>query len=335
MRRQALFDVTIDGRSITTALQPLLTSLSVTDQAGTHGDSASIQLDDTGGKIALPRTGAKIKIALGWLGGGVREVFAGTVDEVRSSGSRGGGSLLSITAKGFDATGKAKEGQERHFDRKSVKDIITAAAKDAGITVDVDPEIASTIIEYIDMRGESLLHFGQRLARMVGASFRVQGEVAVIARRASDYTPSITAARGVNLHSWDIAPVVGRSIYGKAQARYFDRKTGKVEKVEVPTGLQSDAVFVRRELCEDKDAAERAAKADAAISKERTGEGSVTIEGAPEAIPDGLCVLSGARPGIDGSYRIKSVTHDVTRGGGFTTTLELAQPQGGAGTDTR
>lgn len=329
MRKEAIFAVTIGGRVISGKLAPILLSLTVSDQSGTHGDTAQIELDDTRGRIALPKTGVKIRVALGWAGAGVREVFSGTVDEVRSSGSRSGGLKLVISAKGFDATGKAKEGQERHFDNKTVREIITAAAEPSGIKPEVDPDLAGIVIDYIDMRGESLLHFGQRLARMVGGSFRVTGDKAILAKRAGTYTPTVIATRNLNLHSWDISPIIGRAIYGKAQARYFDRATGRVEIVEVETGLQSDAVFVRRELCEDRAAAERAAKADAAVSKERSGGGSVTIEGAPDAIPDGLCLLVGARPGIDGAYRIKGVTHNVTRGGGYTTTLELAHPQGG------
>lgn len=337
MRRKALFDVAIDGQSIAARLSPVLTSITVEDQAGTHSDTASIDLNDAGGLIAFPKAGAPITVALGWEGAGLREVFAGTVDEVRSAGGRSSGLTLSISAKGFDSTGKAKQGQERHFDEKSVKDIISSAASDAGLSVEVDPQIASIVIPYIDMRGESLLHFGQRLARMVGASFRVQGKRAVMARRASDYTPTIRAVYGENLHGWDITPVVGRAKFKKAKARYYDKAEGKVKEVEteIDTSGLTDAEFYRRELAADKGEAERAVKADAAVSQERAGIGSVTIEGAPDAIPDGLCQIVGARPGIDGSYRIKGVSHSYTRGGGFVTRLELAQPQGGAGEDTR
>lgn len=336
MRKQAIFEVTIDGKSIGSVLAPILTSIQVEDKAGTHGDTATIVLDDTGGRIAMPKVGAPIRVSLGWFGAGLREVFAGTVDEFRSSGGRGGGLILSISAKGFDATGKVKQGQERHFDDKSVKDIMSEAAKDAGLNIEVDPAIASTVIPYIDMRGESLLHFGQRLARMVGASFRVQGDRAVIARRASDYTPFIRAERGVNLHSWDITPVVGRAVYKRAKARYYDKAKGRVETVEaeIDTTSLSDAEFYRRELAADRPAAERAAKADAAVAKERTGGGTVVIEGAPDAIPDGLCVLVGTRPGIDGTYRVKGVSHSFTRSGGYITTLDVAHPQGSAGKDT-
>ena len=56
----------------------------------------------------------------------------------------------------------------------------------------------------------------------------------------------------------------------------------------------------------------------------------ITIEGDTGAIPDGLCIVTGARPGVDGSWRIESVTHSYSRGGGFVTQLSLKQP-GSAG----
>jgi phage protein D len=70
-------------------------------------------------------------------------------------------------------------------------------------------------------------------------------------------------------------------------------------------------------------------------SDRNKGEGSVVIDGDSGATPEGLCIVVGARPGIDGAYRIDTVDHELSRDSGFTTTLSLKQPQGSAGTDTR
>lgn len=335
--RRAIFDVTVAGTNITTALLPILISMSITDNAGTQSDSASIEIDDTGGRIILPRPKALVRIALGWSGASVREVFVGTVDGARSSGSRNAGRTLSIQAMGVDTTGRAKEGQQRHFDGQTVEAILRAAGEPAGITeVDVDPALASIVLPYIDMRDESFLHLGQRLARDLGGGFRIQGNRATLARRAGGYTPFVIAAFGDNLHSWSITPAIGRGAHKGARARAYDREKAEEVMVTATSSVDfSDAEFARRELLADKDMAQRAADGDAATATEMQGGGSIVIEGTTEAVPDGLCVLTGARAGIDGAYRIKTATHNIDRSGGWTTTLEVAEPQGGAGNDTR
>ena len=114
MSKRAVFNVTVAGTNITTALLPVLIALRVSDKVGTHTDSVDLEIDDTDARIILPQKGADVVIALGWESEGLRVVFRGTVDEVKSSGSRGAGRRLMIVAKGMDTTGPAKEGQQRH-----------------------------------------------------------------------------------------------------------------------------------------------------------------------------------------------------------------------------
>lgn len=335
--KKHIVSVTVAGTNISAALSPVLLDLSVTDKAGATSDTASITVDDRDGQIIFPKIRAEVTIALGWSGGTVRQVFSGYVDGVKSSCSRSGGRTLSITAKGADAASKIKQGQQRHFDDKTVEDILKAAGEAAGVSqIDVDPDLASEVITYLDMRDESFIHLGQRLARMVGGSFRVQGQKATMAKRAKVYEASITAAAGDNLHSWDITPAIGRGTYKAARARAYDPDAAEVVEEEAETETaDGEATIARREFEADIDAAYQACKADAAAATEAAGGGSITIEGDPNAVPDGLVVLSGARPGVNGTYRIKQVTHNVSRSSGYVTTLEVAQPQGEAGTDSR
>lgn len=336
MSKKAILSVSVGGADISGMLGPLLHSASISLKAGGDADTATFELDDTGGAIMLPQAGAKISVALGWTGGGVRQVFAGTVDEVRSSGSRGGGRTLSLTAKGFDTVGKAKDGQTRHWDDATVETILKDAGASAGVpNVRVDPDLAAIILKYFSMVDEPFLHMGKRLAKLIGGHFRVQDKDALMAKRGGAYTPSVSAAFGVNLHSWDITPIVGRGQYGTIVATWYDPKAAIWKKVEESTGLKSEAVYTIKPACTDEDDAKRQAKAMAETSKRDSGKGSVTIEGDTSAVPDGLCLVSGARPGVDGSYRASTVTHNLSRSGGWTTTIELNSPQGGAGEDSR
>ncbi|MCA1776033.1 MAG: hypothetical protein LC676_10615 [Loktanella sp.] len=323
MTKRAAFDVIVEGNSIAAILTPLLTSLSVSDKAGTHSDTASIALDDTGGRIVLPKIGAKITILLGWQGEGIRPVFEGTVDEIRSSGSRGGGRTISITAKGLDTTGKAKEPQHRNFDNMTVSDLLAKAGEHAGIKVRVDPALAGVVREYVEMRDESFAHLGERIAREIGGNFAIRGDEAIVSLRAAPYAAFIRAEWGRNLHGWDITPDMGRPAFGAVGSRWYDMAAATWRTVVKDTPLDAVAGYWGRFTKPGEAEARDQTDSDAATTERDATEGSVTIEGDTGAIPDGLCVVVGTRPGVDGRYRIEAATHQLSRGGGFVTKLDL------------
>ena len=336
MSKRALFNVTVAGTNITTALRPVLIGLQVSDKVGTHTDSADLEIDDTNGQIVLPRTGAPVVIALGWDNEGMRIVFDGTVDEVKSSGNRSSGRVLRISAKGMDTTKRAKEGQQRHWDDATVESILTDAARHAGLTqVEVDPDLRSLTRKYFEMRDESFIAMGERLAREIGGNFRISGNRVILSKRNGNYQALVRAAWGDNLHSWDISPSLGRPQFSDVRARWYDMVQAAWKMTEAKTGLNVTSLFPARFFRPDENETTHQNQTDTATTERDAGEGTVVIEGNTSAIPDGLCIVSGTRAGVDGAYRIEAVTHNLTRGGGFVTTLELKQPQGGAGNDTR
>lgn len=333
---RALFEVTVAGTNITPMLSPVLISLSVSDQAGTHAATASLEIDDTEGRIILPKPRAPLMVALGWSGEGLRPVFEGTVDDVRSHGGRGSGRLLSVGGRGIDTTGKVKEGQQRHWDDATIEDIMTDAADFAGLEqIEIDPALRGIKRAYFEMRDESLIAMGTRLAREIGANFRIQGARLILSRRGGAYSPVVSAVWGENLHSWSIAPQLGRPRFSRALARWYDIEKAEWQEETRDTSLEVDAAHYARFPRGGQAEAEQQAGADAETSERDAGEGTVVIDGNTAAIPDALCLVSGARAGVDGAYRIEAVTHQYARAGGFTTSLELKQPDDGAGTDAR
>lgn len=341
--RKTICVVRVGGQDVSSALLPRLQSLTVSDKAGASSDTVSVVLNDEGGVILLPRDGVSIEVDLGDASVGVATVFRGVVDEVRSSGSRNSGLTLTISGKGFDTKGKAKEPQSRHWDEKSLGDVLADAAQAAGISsVRVDQGLAAILRPYWAMQGESFMHFAERIAREVGGTFKVSNDVAILAKRNGGQAPGggalpvIRAVYGDNLLSWDIAPVLGRPRYRKARTRWYDPKSAewKVKDVEI-ADVNAQAEFMSRYPGADEDEAGKASESRKTDSERGKGGGSISIDGNADAQPEGTVVLAGARPGINGVYRIDSVTHEVSRGSGWTTRLELKQPQDGAGTDKR
>ncbi|MFI5411283.1 phage late control D family protein [Kaistia sp. UC242_56] len=338
---QTLCVITIDGQDVSSGILPRLLNLSVVDKAGSSSDTCSIELDDTGGVLLLPRTGASIEVLLGAAASGVSLVFSGTVDEVQSQGS-GSGMTLTVSAKGFDSQGKAKQPQRKHWDRKSLGDVLREAGQLAGIgDVQVIGALASLTRKYWAMQNESFLHFGERLAREVGGTFKIAGKRAILAERNGGSSasgaalPSVTASHGVNLISWDISPALGRPRFKETRVRHYDAKAGKyvyeTEQVEDP---DAKAILTDRFDAPDADQAKAKAKAHKTSADREKGGGTVVMNGTTTPQPEANVTLIGARPGIDGTYRIDTVTHQFD-GNGWTTRLEVKQPQGQAGQDAR
>lgn len=337
---KAVFKVTVNGTDISNTLAPVLNSLRVSDRAGVSNDSASLELDDTDGRLILPPPKASIEIQLGWEGQGVGVVFRGVVDEVRADGGRGG-RTVSVSAKGMDTRGKAKQPQRKHFDDKTISEALQSAGQDAGITVKVDQELGSKKRKYLSLDDESFVAFGERIAREVGGTFKIVGDQAVLAKRNGGVSAggaalaSVSAVWGKNLHDYSISPILGRPVEKQARARWYDPKKAEWQEKTADTGTDGgETIKTSRYSVNDEDVAGDQSEADAAESDRRSGEGSVTIEGNIGAQPEGTCVLQGCRPGVDGTYRIEGVDHEYSRGG-FTTRLELGQPKGEAGKDKR
>lgn len=341
--KKAICIVVVDGNDISSALMPRLIDLSVTDKAGSSSDTVSITIDDTDGVVYLPREGVSIEVSLGWQSDGAALVFRGVVDDVKSSGSRSGGRTLSISGKGFDTQGKAKQPNEKHWDDKALSDVFQEAAKLGGIdNVKVDEELGKLKRPYWAMQGESFIHFGERVAREVGGTFKISNDTAILAKRNGGKSAGgqslaiINATYGDNLISWEISPVTGRPRYKKAKTRWYDRKTGtwKSEEVEIEDE-GAKAQFTSRYPASDADEAKQNSDSRKADSERGKGSGSITIDGNSDAQPEGSINLSGARDGIDGTYTIDTVNQSFSRSSGWTTRLDLKEPKGKAGKDSR
>ena len=344
MADQAIFRINVGGIDVTERINAVLESLTVTDKAGTTSDSATIVLDDSNGQLLMPAVGGSVTIMLGWRSRGLALVFEGTIDGIRSSGARGGGRTLRISAKGFDTQGKAKEPLELHKDDASLQDFMSEAAGKAGLSFRAEGGIGGIKREYWAAGTESFIHLGHRIAREVGGTFKIVGNTAIMVRRNGGLSASggtLSTVRAIwrdNLINWDISPVLSRPRFKEARARWYDKTKAqwkeKTVDIEIP-GASSGATHTNRYVRADQDEAQHSDENNKRSSERESGSGSVTILGEPAAQPEGVCIVAGTRPGIDGGYRIDSVQHELTRSGGFETKLGLKQPQGDAGSDSR
>lgn len=310
--------VLIGGMNLTSVWRNYLISITVRDEAGVSGDACSLVADDSFGQLRLPQGGEAVIVMLS----GVK-VFEGVVDVPRSKGSRSGGCILAINATGFDTAGKAKEPLAFHIDDATLKDFLTKAAELAEFEITVDEDLGAIEKDYWAADNESFLALGERLARQFGATFKLRGKKAVFAKKGAAAMIPVLAMPS-NLLDWEIAPRDPRKLFKAGRARYFNRKSGEIEEIEVdfeaPT---AEAKNVVRPALGDEAEAEATLDARKRESEREAGGGAVTLTMAPAAFAEGLCMVAGTRPGIDGTYRIESVEHRADRNGGATTRLTL------------
>ncbi|SMD09943.1 hypothetical protein SAMN06297251_12710 [Fulvimarina manganoxydans] len=334
------WDITMGGTSRIRQMADYLLSIEWTDNPGVSSDTCRLSFDDSFGQLALPPKRSVATVAYQGV-----EIYSGVVDSTPWRMTRGGGRVLDVSLKAFDTRGKAVETQNWHLDDAPLKAVLEKAASLAGVTITVDPAFATIEREYWNPLGESFVAFAEKLRHEFGATFKMRGGTnAVFAARGTGLSPFGQALPTVigrvpapseetsgNIHSIDIDPTRGRPRSRQKRVTWFDPKTGEFKDKRVTVLLEDtgDAIDTQRWPAADEGQSETMANGQKTDAEQDAGVGSVTMEFTPDAFVEGRFFLKGARPGIDGLYRIASVSSRANRGGGGTTTLQLAQPNPG------
>lgn len=334
-----IYRVRVGGTDVSSRLSPYLISLRVSLSDEPDADTASIVLDDSGGRLALPPERAPVEIDMGTDESGVAHIFSGVVDVPRGEGARGSGRELHVEAKSVDPQGKSKAPKERHFDDTTVGEAMKKAGRDAGITMKVHPDLASLPLAYLALDGTSFEHFGAELAADLGATFKIMGTTGLLVPRNAGLSATgkalvtVRAEAGRNLERWSLTPVRGKPRWKKVRVRTWDAKAAKYVYRDKEVEADSESEFLSARPAADKDAAKSRADGAAAEGEHDKGEGSVTIIGDVTAQPGAPVIVGGTRPGLDGTYQAGPVQQEMGRSAGFLTTIDLKRPQASA--DTR
>jgi phage protein D len=80
--------VVLDGQDLTDRLAPRLLDLSLTESRGDEADELNLRLHDHDGRVALPRRGVTLQVAIGWRESGLFDKGTFVVDDVEHSGAR-------------------------------------------------------------------------------------------------------------------------------------------------------------------------------------------------------------------------------------------------------
>ena len=319
---QADYRITLDGRDLSRLIAPNLISLSLSESRADEADMLALVLDDARGTFAIPKRGASIKLAIGWVGEPLVDKGAFTVDEVEHGGAP---DVITIRARSASMTKGMHERREKSWHRQTIGAIVRTIATRHGATAAVDATLAATRIDHVDQTQESDMSFLTRLARRYDAVMTVKDKRLLFMPIGSGKTVSgkpldvlaITRASG-DQHRYHIAQ---RDDYTSVRAHYHSNGAAAVG------GRRRRKRQERQGAARDY-ATEAEARAAAQADYARTQRGQSTLSytlalGRPELFPEMPVTVTGFKPEIDETpWLVKKATHTIGDGG-FTTALDF------------
>lgn len=351
-------ELTIDGKRFGTQAMSRIISISLTDKRGFEADELTIELDDHDGTIAIPKTGSKITLKLGYKETGLVEKGEYLVSEFTASGSP---DRLSITARAADLAEALAEQVEKSWHKQTLYQIIETIAKKHKYEYIIHKDYQNQKIEHIDQTNESDASFMSRLAEQYDAIATIKNGKLLFIPAGESQTASgqpiqpttITRASG-DSHSFTYS---SSNSYQAVRAYYTDKKTGQKKEVIVnkdnaypnkKTTQQTKTVKGKTFKAKKKEndnqkvntegqkiktlrhlyATESGAWSGArgAFKKIQRGvaEFSITLAvGRPDLYPETPAVVKGFKPEIDAeAWLIIEVSHKIDSGG-YTASIQF------------
>lgn len=312
------FQIIADGTDVTTAIQSRFVSLTWHDERGAGSDSLSMIIDDRpeedGSYIEMPRKGVELEVSLG-KNNKLTSVGKFIVDETNPSGFP---EILTIKAHAADMQAGLKEKKSRGFDNITVTDLMTTIAAEQGLVAKVASSLANEVITRIDQADESDLHLLNRLARERGAVAKVAYGYLLFVPKGEAKSASGKVLPVVRLHRTDLtrcgAILADREKYKQVTARWYDKANAKEHPLHAGIGKP---IFRIGRVFSDASSAQKAA--DARLKSLQAGTGSIDIETAGDTamVSESEVVLSGMRPGLNGSWVCDSVDHTLAKNSGW------------------
>ncbi|MFD0726975.1 contractile injection system protein, VgrG/Pvc8 family [Lysobacter brunescens] len=320
---RSAYRLTIDGQDITGRVRPILSSLSISDRQRGEADELEIRLDDTDGKIEIPRKGVVCRVAIGWEGQALVDKGAFVVDE---TGHEGPPDTVVIRARSVDLTNQARNRRNRSWHQTTLGAVIRDLAASQGLQPRISADLAQIPVAHLDQVGESDVNLMTRLAKQHDATATVKGRALIFLRIGKGTTASGAALPGFTIERSNCGrhnvTFADRDRFSGVHAEWHDKASGTRKKVQVGDGKNSKGL--RRVYHSESEARQHA---DAEYRKHQRGEArmSVTLSrGDANLSAEMIGRARGWRPEIDSiRWLAASVNHTLTGSGGFETTLEL------------
>ncbi|MDR5775928.1 MULTISPECIES: phage late control D family protein, partial [unclassified Caballeronia] len=316
---------TLDGRDLSRQIAPKLISLTLSESRAEESDTLDLVIDDSKNTFAIPKRGANIRVAIGWVGESLVDKGVFTVDEIEHSGAP---DIITIRARSASMTHAMHERREQSWHGQTLGAIVRTIASRHSLKAAVSEVLASVAIAHIDQTHESDMSFLTRLARRFDAVMNVKDLHLLFMPIGTGKTASGRALAEVTLtrkdgdsHRYHVAQ---RESYSAVRAHWHSNGAGKRRSVVIG-GENNRNVKVLPEDYASEPEARAAAKAEyARVQRSQATMDYTLARGRAEVFPELPVTIKGFKPEIDDTpWLVKRVVHTLTGDAGFATSIEL------------
>ncbi|AKZ26951.1 phage tail protein [Ralstonia solanacearum] len=328
------FRITADDTDITAGILARFKWLRLNDESGLQSDLLEIGLadHDPTHPLKIPRTGAELRVWLGYDGKPTADKGLFVVDEIELQGPPDE-MVIRARAAVYDQTKLGKT----DLQTQKVRDwpngtklgaMVTKIAKEHGMQAVVAASLASITLPHLAQTEESDLSFLVRVLRNYDTLVKPQAGKLIVAKRgdakgaSGNAMPAVYVDRSQTSHH--SMTKARREKPGTVVAYWHATKTAK--RVEVTVG-EGDPVTRIRHFFPTQAAAQAAAQA--ALDKRVRGEHKLrfSMVGDPALTAERPLTVTGFRDGINGDWLIRRVEHHID-GGGYRCDVEAELPNG-------
>ncbi|WP_233499450.1 phage late control D family protein [Pararhodobacter sp. CCB-MM2] len=317
-----IVQVSVDGVPASGPFFSRLIDLTITDREGIRSDTLEIVLNDPPPHVQSPRRGARIEVTIttGLSGGFVGAYIVDRVDFAFLP--------YTVTVKGHsaDLTSALKENKSRHWDDKSVRQVVEAIAADHGLETRISDAVSGHVYDWLGQQDESDLHFLERIASRHGALFTIKNGTLLWLERGTGKTADGTSIAPVTIMPQEVILGSGRMAesdvdrFATVKAYWQDREGATRREVVVEADPEASGEHVLRDPFASQAEAEAAARAAVREMLRGSIDISCAIVGRPSLMAGQPIRLAGVRPLIDGRDFIPDlVQHSYSKSAGLRT----------------
>lgn len=323
-RRAAILLETESGENLAARINPRLLSLSLSEKREDDADELSLTLSNTDGLLAIPRTGVRLSLAMGWESGadvppGLVDKGRFTVDEIELSGPP---DVVSIRARSADLTGALRKRETKSWRDTTLGTVLGEIAARHSRFARIGGDLAARAIDVIEQEGKSDMAFVRDLGKRYDAVATWKDDFLLFLPIGGGAAASGAPLGGVVLTRRDTGSWTfregQRESYKGAEAQWYDaaaarRRTVKVDGPASTTASQGENAPTEPKKLKRVYATEAEARQAAAAAASRAArvpyEFTCDIAIADPSIqPDMPVTLQGWNSVIDGiAWLVKSV----------------------------